>query len=175
LTCDLSKPYITVPNTKKDFAKGKIIVARTERYTNPNIDYSFLKKYKDRIVFSGTDLECRLFKARYNLKIPSLKITNFLELAQALKQSDGLISNQTQIAQIAEGMKIPRVVELCKFAPNVDFVGEGGYEFYAQEALEYFFHKLNNTENEFNEAYKEKMRVSKLKKPTEVGLSNVYK
>jgi hypothetical protein len=169
LMCDLAKPYIEVPDTDYDFAKDKIIIARTERYLNANVEYKFLKKYQKNIVFAGTDLEYRLFKARYYINIPRLKINNFLELAQAIKQSKGVISNQTQIAQICEGMKTNRAVELCSFAPNVDFVGENGYEFYAQDGLEYFFHKFNGTENQFIEERKKKV-LEQQKKPDEAGL-----
>lgn len=139
LACDLSKQYIHVPDSTKDLANGKIIIGRTERYLNPNISYSFLKDYNpDDFLFVGTDLEYAIFNIRYGLKIPRLIINDFLELAQALKQAKGLISNQTQIFQIAEGLKIPRAVELCHFAPNVEPIGEMAFEFYAQEALEYY-------------------------------------
>ncbi len=138
LACDFTKQYITVPDTEKDLAKSKIIISRTERYLNPAINYSFLKKYTDDFVFVGTDLEYAIFTIRYKLNIPRLIINDFLELAQALKQSKGLVANQTQIFQIAEGLKIPRVVELCKFAPNVIPMGEKAFYFYAQEALEYY-------------------------------------
>jgi len=49
LACDLSETWLNVPNTEKDFAKEKIIVTRTERYLNPNINYKFLKKYEDLV------------------------------------------------------------------------------------------------------------------------------
>lgn len=161
LTCDITKPYIDVPETKNNFAIGKVIVARTERYQNTIIDYSFLKEYQNDIIFSGTDLEYRLFTARFYLDIPRLKIDNFLELAQAVKQSRGLISNQTQIFQLAEGTKSPRAVELCRFAPNVIAMGENAFEFYAQEALEYFFHTLNGTLNVYLESKKPKKLPAK--------------
>lgn len=143
LACDLSKPYISVPETDMNFAKGKMIVARTERYINHSINYHFLKKYQDKLIFAGTELEHIIFNARFSLNIPRLIVNDFLELAQAVKQSIGLLSNQTMIAQIAEGTKSPRIVELCKEAPNVDFVGESAFEFYAQEALEYYVSILN--------------------------------
>lgn len=139
LACDLSKQYIHVPDSEKDLANGKIIIGRTERYLNPNISYYFLKEYNpEDFLFVGTDLEYAIFNTRYELKIPRLLINDFLELAQALKQAKGLIANQTQIFQIAEGLKTPRVVELCAMAPNVEPIGEMAFEFYAQEALEYY-------------------------------------
>lgn len=139
LACDLSKQYIYVPDSEIDLAKGKIIIGRTERYLNQKINYYFLKNYDPNdFLFVGTDLEYAIFNIRYKLQIPRLIINNFLELAQALKQSNGLVANQTQIFQIAEGLKIPRVVELCSMAPNVEPIGEMAFEFYAQEALEYY-------------------------------------
>lgn len=152
LTCDLSIPYIQVPDTDVDFeTKGKIVISRTERYQNEDVNYSFLKKYEDILVFSGTMREYNNFCMTNDLNIPKLAINNFLELAQALKQSNGLISNQTQIFQIAEGMKITRAVELCSFAPNVCTQGANGYEFYNDYAAEYFLNRMMGTEKVFLE------------------------
>lgn len=134
--CDLSKQYIFAPPTNRNFARGKLVIARTERYLNSEIEYSFLKKYEKYLVFSGTELEHIIFCARFKLNIPRLKVKNFLELAQAIQQSLGTLTNQTMLAQISEGMKIPRAVELCKMAPNVDFTGPNGFEFYNQRAIE---------------------------------------
>lgn len=143
LFCDVSLPYIEVPDTDKDFGvKGKIIIARTERYHNMQgaIDYSFIKEWEDECVFSGNMREYNNFCMTYDLNIPLLVVNNFLELAQAVKQAKGLISNQTQIFQLAEGLKTPRAVELCSGAPNVTVQGKNGYEYYRQYALELFFH-----------------------------------
>lgn len=149
LACDLSKQWLTVPDNEKDLAKGKIIVTRSERYLNPAINYSFLKKYEKDVLFCGTELEYFIFKLRYGLDIERLIINDFLELAQAIKQCKFHITNQTQAAQLSEGQKIPRIVELCRFAPNVDTIGENAFEFYAQEALEYYVKVLydRNTKN----------------------------
>jgi hypothetical protein len=136
--CDVSIPYIFVPKTEKDFAKGKLIVTRTERYQNEHINYKFLKAYEDKCVFAGTKLEHIIFNARHELNIPRLEINDFLELAQAVNQSVGTLTNQTMLAQISEGMKTHRAVELCKFAPNVTVQGQNGFEFYGQQAVEWW-------------------------------------
>lgn len=143
LACDLSKQYIFVSDSEKDLAKDKIIVTRSERYLNPLISYSFLKKYEKDILFCGTELEWHIFRLRYDLKIERLVINNFLELAQALKQCKFHLSNQTQAFQISEGLKIPRIVELCRDAPNVEPIGENAFEFYAQSALQHYVAYLN--------------------------------
>lgn len=142
-SCDISEKYIEVPETEKDFAKGKIIVTRSERYLNPNINYKFLKRYENDIIFIGTDIEYQIFTLRYGLHVERLLINDFLELAQALSQCKFHISNQTQAFQISEGLKIPRVLEACTFAPNVIPCGYGGYEFLAQEDLVYRVAVLN--------------------------------
>lgn len=142
LACDISKQYIEIRDSDKDFAKGKMIVARTERYQNVSIDYSFLQQYSDELIFSGTNDEYAKFCMQFKLTIPKLNIKDFLELAQALKQSKGLLSNQTMIFQIAEGLKTPRIVELCSFAPNVIPVGEKAFDFYAQLGVEYYVKTL---------------------------------
>jgi hypothetical protein len=59
------------------------------------------------------------------------------------------------IFQIAEGLKIPRIVELCAHAPNVIPVGEMAFDFYAQNALEMYFHTLNGTFSTIVESYKQ--------------------
>lgn len=155
LACNLAEEYISVPHTNKDFASGKVIVARTERYQNPDINYSFLKDYEKDLIFAGTRKEFNLFCLNNDLDIPKLEVQNFLELAQALKQAKGLISNQTQIFQIAEGLKTPRAVELCRYAPNVTPIGEMAFDFYAQFGVEYYFHLFNGTDKEYLAAYAE--------------------
>lgn len=156
LEFNLADQFLFVQDSEKDLAKGKIIIARTERYQNPNMDYSFLKEYEDKVIFSGTKKERNLFCMQFDLEIPRLEINDFHELAQAVKQSNGLISNQTMIFQIAEGLKTPRAVELCSFAPNVIPIGEKAYYYYAQGSLELYFHMLNGTDKEYKDKYQRK-------------------
>lgn len=149
LTCDLSRQYIYVPETEKNFAKEKIIICRTERYLNPTVDYSFLREYQDNIVFAGTTREWNNFCMHFDLQIEKLNVNDFLELAQAVQQSRFLLSNQTMLFQIAEGLKVPRIVELCSWAPNVIPVGEKAFDFFDGMALQVHFHTLNGTYDKF--------------------------
>lgn len=142
-SCDISKKYIDLPETDVDYAKDKILITRSERYNNPDINYKFIKKYEQDVLFCGTELEYVIFKIKYGLNIERLVINNFLELAHALNQCKFHISNQTQAFQISEGLKTPRVVELCKYAPNVQPIGENAFEFYSQNALEHHVKILN--------------------------------
>lgn len=176
MACDLSEIWLTIPDNDKDLAKGKIIISRTERYLNPNIDYSFLEPYQDDILFSGTELEYVIFIHRFNLKnIKRLIVNDFLELAQAIKQCKFHISNQTMAFQISQGLKIPRIVELCAFAPNVLVVGKNAYDFFAQEGLEYYFHTLNGTLQGYMKMYEENKiaEIAARQKPDESGIVKI--
>jgi hypothetical protein len=143
LSCDLSGVWLQVPNAEKNYAKGKIIITRSERYHNPNINYGFLKPYEDDLLFCGTMREYNQFCMSYDLQIRKMHINNFLELAQAIKQCRFHITNQTQAFQLSEGQKIPRILELCNFAPNCIPIGFDAYDFFAQAGLEYYFTLLH--------------------------------
>lgn len=142
LACDLSNPWLEVPDSDKDLAKGKIIITRTERYTNPHINYSFLKPYEDELIFSGTMREYNVFCMTYDLNIKKLTVDNFLTLAQAIKQSRFHITNQTMANQISQGIFHPSILEVCGFAPNCIQIGEDRYDFMSTPALEYYFDLL---------------------------------
>lgn len=161
LTCDLSGEWLEVPPSKENIALGKIIITRSERYTNPSIDYSFLKPYEDDFLFCGTQREWNNFCMLYDLNIRKLNINNFLELAQAIKQCRFHISNQTQAFQLSEGQKVPRILEVCSFAANVIPIGEKAYDFHNQLGLEYAFHKLNGTTEIFFEKVKADQEAKK--------------
>lgn len=149
LACDLTKPWLEIPDSEKDLAKGKILITRTERYQNPNINYEFLKPYEDEIVFAGTMREYNVFCMNYDLNIRKLTVNNFLELAQAVKQCKFHITNQTMANQMSQGIFHPSILEVCGFAPNCIPVGKDRYDFLAQGGLEYYFNKLNGTVDEY--------------------------
>ena len=161
LTCDLSGVWLEVPEPEKDIATGKIVITRSERYTNPTIDYSFLKPYEDDLLFCGTMREYNNFCMSFDLNIRKLNINNFLELAQAIKQCKMHISNQTQAYQLSEGQKRPRILEVCSYAANVIPIGANAYDFHHQLGLEYAFHKLNGTTEVFFEQVKKEQETKK--------------
>lgn len=171
LTCDLSKVWLDVPDSEKDFAKGKILITRSERYTNHTLDFSFLKPYEEECVFCGTMREYNNFCMTYDLNIRKLNTVNFLELAQAIKQCRFHITNQTQAFQLSEGQKIPRILELCPHAANCIPIGENAYDYLHQFGLEYAFNKLNGTDD----LYIEKVRKEQENKKAaqESGLEQV--
>lgn len=163
LSCDLSAVWMNVPdnnnlqiklletlnNSKKEiqypisYIQNKIIISRSERYHNPNRDYFFLKKYENELVFAGLEYERDLFCNEFGLDIPLLIVNDFLELAQCIKSCRFHVSNQTMCFQISEGLKKPRILELCHFAPNVIPIGKDAYDFFSQVGLEGYVKMLH--------------------------------
>jgi hypothetical protein len=71
-----------------------------------------------------------------------LEVKDFLELAIALASAKCFLGSQSMQFQICEGLHLPRIVELCSFAPNVIPQGANGYDFYHNGAVEYYVKKL---------------------------------
>lgn len=144
MATDLSQKWLTIPDEIDQRAAGKILVNRTARYNNMLIGYNFLRNYKDSVLFVGLPEEHRMFCDQNRVDIPRLEAKDFLEIAVALQSCKLYIGGQSSIFQVAEGLKIPRVLEVCKQIPNVIGSGPGFYDFLHQAALEYYVDKLFN-------------------------------
>lgn len=144
MVTDLSKTWLEVPNKVDDRVVGKILINRTERYNNILITYNFLKKYGDKVMFVGLPNEQEVFCKQNKLDIQRLEVDNYLQIAIALKSCKLYIGGQSSIFQVAEAIKIPRVLEVCNSIPNVIGSGPGFYDFLTQKALEYYVDRLYN-------------------------------
>jgi hypothetical protein len=152
MSCDLSKPWIDVyktsyvKTTKNYYEKiaGKIIINFTTRHRNQFVHYFFLSKYQSQLVFAGLPYEHEQFCKTWKLDIPLLTVDDFEQLARAIGSCKFFLGNQSMCFQIAEAMKVPRILETFQLAPNVVPVGEHAYDFYHQGAVEFFMNKLNN-------------------------------
>lgn len=144
MATDLSKKWLTIPDKTDERAKGKILINRTERYNNMLISYNFLREYGDNVLFVGLPNEHKIFCEQNNLNIERLEAKDYLEIAIALQSCKFYIGGQSSIFQVAEGLKINRVLEVCKPIPNVIGSGPGFYDFLNQHALQYFVNKLFN-------------------------------
>lgn len=144
---DISKAWIELkekcPKYIAKQVKGKVILNFTERYRNNFMDYYFLRNYSPDLIFAGTEKEHFLFTTRWNLNIPYLKVTNFLDLAHAIKNSLFLMGNQSMCINIAYAIGSPRITEICAGAPNViPMIGEHCYGYLTQAGAEYNFRNL---------------------------------
>ncbi|MFC7444500.1 hypothetical protein [Mesoflavibacter profundi] len=137
---DMTLPYLDVKphNTITD----KIVIVRTFRARNVFIDYSFLKHY-DNLLFLGTKDEYEDLKQ----SVPNLEfydVKDFLELAQIIKSCKFYLSNQTFAYAIAEGLKVPRLLEAYPDYPVMFPTTTNGADFYFQEHFEAYFKTMYN-------------------------------
>ena len=139
ITADLGKPWLKV---EPDLScKDEIVIARSFRYRAPGIQYHFLASYPN-ITFVGLQEEYEDMKTM----IPGLKyraVKNFLELAQVIAGCKFFIGNQSFPFAVAEGLKVPRALELCFECPNVIPEGPAAYDFLYQPQFEKIVRQLN--------------------------------
>ena len=141
------KPWISYDIFKDNISPkaqvmNRILINRTSRYQGAWIDYFHLKKYEGQMVFTGTEQEYKTFKADWNLDLPYLELKDFHQLAVAISSCKLFIGNQSMCFAIAEALKVPRLLEVCDFAPNVHPCGDGGYYFRVTEVFQYYVDKL---------------------------------
>ena len=134
---DWSQPWLQpsrVRITKSDI-EHKIIVNRTTRFRNHNISYFFLKDYQDHILFAGLPIEHEAFNKEWSLKTDYLQVTDFLDLTDQINECKFFLGNQSMCFAIDEGVKKPRILEVCVYAPNVHPVGQYAHYFSTQEGV----------------------------------------
>lgn len=146
MASDLSQVWLNVP--KSELYRDKVILNFTKRHRNTTVNYFFLKPYEQYLVFAGLPEEKELFCKEWQLNIPLLTVENFYELAQIVKGCKFLLSNQSMVFQIAEAIKVPRILECFPHMPNVIPVGENSFDFYHQGGVEFYFNKLLKSEKE---------------------------
>jgi len=136
---DLRKKYIF--SKKKNKFKNKIILLRSFRYRNYLVNYNFLKNCNN-IVFIGLYDEYLDMK-KIIKKLIFYKCKNFLEMAEIINSSKFFIGNQSFGYALAEGLKVPRLLENYPDASYVYPSGKKAYDFFFQEDFEKLFNKLN--------------------------------
>ena len=157
MRCDLSEQWLHVPENKTLNVSGVnnkyprkledcLILNFTERYRNTKIEYQFLRRYMNRLIFAGTDKEYNLFCSQWKLDIPYLQVNDFLELAQAIAGAKGFLGNQSMCWNIAEAMKVPRICEYFARAPNCFPFGKDGALFLYQGDVEECVMKIMNAD-----------------------------
>ncbi|MXV15639.1 glycosyltransferase family 9 protein [Hufsiella ginkgonis] len=139
ITPDIARQWLHV--SPDNSFNETIVVARSSRYRNPMIDYSFLSAYGN-ILFVGVEEEYLDMKK----SIPALRwhpVSDFYELASVIAGCRLFIGNQSFPFSIAEALKVPRILEASFEVLNV--IPEGGnnhHEFYFQEHFELLVQQL---------------------------------
>ena len=136
---DMSSQFLDIENHKS--ITNNIVIVRSPRYRNDFINYNFLDNIKDKIICVGLKSEFEdLKKSITHLEYYNCK--DFLELAQIIKACKLFIGNECFAYSVAEGLKIPRLLEASPDFPVVFPVGDKAYDFYHQIHFEEFFKKL---------------------------------
>jgi len=135
---DLIEPYLDVK--ANELAKDKIIIHRTFRYRNYFINYKFLNDYKNLLFVGIKDEYEDLKKEINNLEFHNCK--DFLEMATLIKACKFFIGNQSVGYDIAEAIKIPRLLEGCPYFPVIKPHGKKAYDFFYQMHFEKWFNHL---------------------------------
>ena len=136
---DMNLPYLESNDHKS--IKDYIVVMRSPRYRNIFINYNFLNNIKDKIICIGLKQEYEDLKKSIN-HLEFHDCTDFFELSQIIKSSRLFIGNECFAYSIAEGLKVPRLLEACPDFPVVFPIGNKGYDFYHQVHFEKLFKKL---------------------------------
>ena len=69
---------------------------------------------------------------------------DFLEMASIVKSSKFAIGNSSIVFPIAEGLKVPRLLEACPHFPAAQPHGANAFDFYFQSHFEKWFRHLDN-------------------------------
>ena len=140
---DLVEKYLD--SSEHENIKKKIIIHRSFRYRNYFIDYKFLKNKKNLLFVGTKDEYTDLKKEVEHLEFHDCK--DFLEMAQIIKACKFFIGNSSLGYDIAEGLKVPRLLEACPNFPVKRPHGKKAYDFYYQIHFEKFFNILDDLTN----------------------------
>jgi len=107
----------------------RVLISRTTRFCNTRINYSFLDRIEG-VGFIGLPYEYDDFINRHALKnVPYVKVRDALELAALMQRAEVFIGNQSSNFAIAEGLKVPRVLEAFEPVPVATPVGGVCFEY----------------------------------------------
>ena len=137
------QPNLALPYIESDYHDKlikKVVIQRSFRYRNPFINYKFLNEYEN-LLFVGTKEEFD----DMNLDVKKLEFydcKDFLEMSSIIKSSKFVIGNSSLAFPIAEGLKVPRLLEACPHFPAAQPHGENAFDFYFQIHFEKWFKYL---------------------------------
>jgi len=135
---NLALPYIE--SDHHDKLTKKVVIQRTFRYRNPFINYKFLNEYEN-LLFVGTKEEFDDMKLDVK-KLEFYDCRDFLEMSSIIKSSKFVIGNSSLAFPIAEGLKVPRLLEACPHFPAAQPHGVNAFDFYFQSHFEKWFKYL---------------------------------
>ena len=109
---DYSAPWLTVKEEdKNDYYRDKVIIGRSPRNINPDVDFSILNKIEEKIYFVGTADEY-LSINKIIPRIEYIKVSDAYEMACLIASCKLYIGNSSFNFALAEGLKKTRLFEM---------------------------------------------------------------
>lgn len=130
---DLNSAWLSVPS----IALAEIVLARTGRREG-TLDWSVLKRFERRCLFIGSRYEHSLFQRQFGLTVQFFHARDYLELAGVVAGAKLIVSDQTFVFALAEGLKIPRVLEVFPAAPNCLPQSDNGHTMLTEQLLDQY-------------------------------------
>lgn len=130
---DVSEPWLSVdPDTTY---RNRVIVNRSPRYNNPRFPWSeVVKHFGEMIVFIGLAEEHARFCEAFG-QVEYQPTKDFLQAARMIAGSALFIGNQSACMTIAEGLKHPRIQEVCLTHPDCIYPGDTGAQYIADSVI----------------------------------------
>jgi hypothetical protein len=139
-------PLMT-PERNLEYLNDSIIISLSKRYRNNTINYSILEPIANKCLFVGLDDEYTQFNRNYFMGIKRLHVKDALHMAQIISSCKLFIGNQSSSFEIAEQLKVPRLLEVFNQCPNVIPIGGEAYGYYTTENFKYYLTKLGILKN----------------------------
>jgi len=127
---DVRNPWLTVePDTRY---ADRVIVNRSFRYNNDRFPWAkIVEHYGGRILFIGLPEEYVTFCERFGAVVHYQPTKDLLEVAQIIAGSALFIGNQSSCMTVAEGLKHPRIQEVCLTQPDCIYPPGTGAQYVA--------------------------------------------
>ena len=128
-----NRQWLHVPPAEE--TRGAVVVARSERYRNESFQWrKVINTFGDKMRFVGSTAEHEDFQSRFG-RIRKVETPSLLALASAIAGADMFIGNQSCPRAIAEGLKVPCVMEGFRRIPNCNFNRPGCINVYGSEDI----------------------------------------
>ena len=121
---DSNQPWLCVDEPRPE---ARVVFARSARYRNSVVDWKAVyAEYRHEAVFLGTPQEHEGFEREVG-PVPYIPTDDYLQLARVVAGAELVCVNQTSIRWLAEGFKLPVIVEVDPKIPNTHFERYGAY------------------------------------------------
>jgi hypothetical protein len=128
--CDREQPWLKTDRLKPI---APVIFHRSLRYQNPDFPWhTVYEEFHNEAVFIGHHDEHRVFCSTVG-PIPYVATPDFLELARLIAGCKPFCGNQSSPRALAEGLKVPVIVEVNTTYQNTHFQREGAIYGFGKE------------------------------------------